>query len=130
MLAVPAAILALTEGPEETERLGITIRTDPGAVVGGMDTIVPGTLDYDAEANCFLLRDALAVHPLAFPADTRLISADLVRLLVPGAGSVELGDRLEGGGGCIDPGDEWTVPDECFVESDGSGVAVPQRIDR
>ena len=125
---IGAAVLTLTEGPDQTERLGITIWTDSESFLGGMDAIVSGTLDHDEAAGCFLLRDGSGAHPLAFPADTWLISADPIELLVPGAGIVELGAHLEGGGGYIDPRDEWTVPDACFAESDGSGVAVLQRI--
>jgi len=130
IVLVGGVLLTVTGGPEETHRLGITIWTEGESMLtGGMDAIVAGTIEYDSEAGCFLLREGESASPVAFPPDTWLISADPIQLLIPGAGIVGVGDRVSGGGGFVDPYDDWNVPDACFGAGGEDGdMAFLQRI--
>jgi hypothetical protein len=84
--------------------------------------LVGGTLAYDAEMDCFLLKAGGRRYPVVWPAGTMPVAGPAVQL--PDGRMVGLGDSVSGGGGRMSgpiPG-EFDIPERCLPET-GEAVA-------
>ena len=124
MRMAPYAIVVLAmltagctaDASERVQREGDTILlvadSEPEAV---MEAVVEGTLTLTAD-GCFAIESGDVVHPLQFPFGTRLAS-DGRSAVVPGLGTVRVGDAIRGGGGYVEVGE---VPDACRVDDESA----------
>ena len=91
----------------------IAASTEPDEV---MEALIVGVLARTPE-GCLAVESGSEMHVLQFPFGTTL-AEDGRSVQVPGLGTVELGDSIEGGGGYINLSD---VPEECRTD-DASAV--------